>query len=98
MQGEVLVSPITVWEITHKASLGKLPPLPTLDGSFARHLEALGLRSEPLTWQDAEAANRLPMLHTDPMDRMLVAIAHRLRCPIVTNDRAFADYGVPTIW
>lgn len=98
MHGEVLVSPITVWETTRKASIGKLPPLPTLDGSFARHLEALGLRSEPLIWQDAETANRLPMRHADPMDRMLVAVALRLGCPVITNDRRFAGYEIATIW
>ena len=98
MQGEVLVSPITIWEITRKASLGKLPPLPMLDGSFARHLEAVGLRPEPFTWRDAEAANRLPMIHADPMDRMLVAVALRLGCPVITNDRIFAEYGVTTVW
>jgi PIN domain nuclease of toxin-antitoxin system len=38
MEGDVAVSPITVWELTRTASLGKLPPLPAVDGSFARWL------------------------------------------------------------
>jgi antitoxin (DNA-binding transcriptional repressor) of toxin-antitoxin stability system len=36
-QGDVAVSPITVWELTRKTAQGKLPPLPTEGGSFVRH-------------------------------------------------------------
>ena len=42
MRADVMVSPSTVWELTHKAAIGKLPPLPLERGSFARHLAALG--------------------------------------------------------
>jgi PIN domain nuclease of toxin-antitoxin system len=96
--GEVAVSPITVWELTRKATLGKLPPLPTDRGSFARHLAGLGFRDAPLLWADAEAANALPPHHRDPMDRMLIATALRLDLAIITNDTVFPTYGVGTVW
>jgi PIN domain nuclease of toxin-antitoxin system len=98
MQGDVAVSPVTVWELTRKAALGKLPPLPTERGSFARHLATLGLREEPLLWADAEAANALPPLHKDPMDRMLVATALRSGRTIVTSDAMVRAYGAATVW
>jgi PIN domain nuclease of toxin-antitoxin system len=96
--GEVAVSPITVWELTRKAAIGKLPPLPTDRGSFARHLAGLGFRDAPLLWADAEAANALPPHHRDPMDRMLIATALRLDLAIITNDAVFSTYGVRTVW
>jgi PIN domain nuclease of toxin-antitoxin system len=77
MKADVLVSSMTVWELTRKAALGKLPPLPTEKGSFARHLATLGLREAPLTWEDTEAANALPPHHREPTDRMLIATALR---------------------
>ena len=86
---EVAVSPITVRELTRKAALGMLPPLPTDRGSFAMHLAGLGFRDAPLLWADAEAANALPPRHRDPMDRMLIATALRLNSAIITNDTAF---------
>jgi PIN domain nuclease of toxin-antitoxin system len=97
-QGDVAISPITVWERTRKAALGKLPPLPTERGSFARHLAGLGFRDAPLSGADAEAANALPPHHRDPMDRLLIATALRLGMVIITNDAVFPAYGVRTIW
>jgi PIN domain nuclease of toxin-antitoxin system len=77
-QGDVAVSPITVWELTRKAAQGKLPPLPTEGGSFARNLSGLGFRDAPLLWADAEAANALPPHHRDPMVRFTSEIGSTL--------------------
>ncbi|WP_428542116.1 type II toxin-antitoxin system VapC family toxin [Rhodopila sp.] len=98
MRADVVVSPITVWELTRKAATGKLPPLPSESGSFARHLVALGLREIPLSLGDAEAANALPPHHRDQMDRMLIATALRTGLTVITNDAVFPAYGVTTVW
>lgn len=96
-QGTVGVSAITLWEITRKASIGKLPQDWGASG-LADTLLRQGFEPVPLIWDDAEQANRLPALHKDPMDRMLIAQAKRLGVPIITNDGLFAGYGVGTIW
>ena len=48
--------------------------------------------------EDGEAANGLPPLHKDPMDRMLIASALRTGMTVITSDRIFAQYGVRTVW
>ena len=85
--GDVFVSPITVWEITRKVALGKLarPMPPRYVGSFASWLEGIGYRVMPLAWDDCEVANGLPDLHKDPMDRMLIASALRNDLTIITE-------------
>lgn len=98
MQADVAVSPITVWELTRKASIGKLPPLPTVDSSFARWLVEQGFRVQPLTWVDTERANSLPPIHKDPMDRMLIAQALNADLPVITEDALYRQYGVKTVW
>ena len=98
MAAEVLVSPITVWELTRKSTLGKLAKLPLVDGSFAAYLASRGFVGLPLAWADAERANALPPVHKDPMDRMLIAQALHAGLAIVTNDRLFEAYGVRTVW
>jgi PIN domain nuclease of toxin-antitoxin system len=40
----------------------------------------------------------LPRHHTDPFDRMLIAQAQALNCPIVSADKVFDAYGVRRIW
>ena len=98
MRGDVAVSPITVRELTRKASLGRLPPLPTVDGSFARWLATQGFRVQPLAWADTERANTLPPIHKDPMDRMLIAQALNADLPVITEDAPYSAYGVKTVW
>ena len=98
MQATPFVSAITVWGLTHKARLGKLPPMPNLDGSFTKHLMSIGFRIETFQARDAELATALPPLHKDPMDRMLIGTAKRASFTIITCDAIFAAYGVGTIW
>jgi PIN domain nuclease of toxin-antitoxin system len=98
--GDVLVSPVTVWEISRKVAIGKLArPSPSgYDGSLAEWLRQSGYRVMPLNWDDCERANTLPMHHKDPMDRMLIATALDRGMTVVTDDEVFGRYGVSTVW
>lgn len=97
-RGDVSVLSTTVWEITRKVSIGKLPefwsPLPSL-GALLR---AQRYRPHALDWLDAERANALPALHRDPMDRLLIAVALRTAMTVITSDRMFRNYDVATVW
>ncbi len=95
--GDVAVSSITVWEITRKAALGKLPS-DWGEGGLVELLQRQGFRPLPLSWSDTELANGLPPIHKDPMDRMLIAQPVRHGLTIITNDRLFDSYGVKTLW
>jgi PIN domain nuclease of toxin-antitoxin system len=52
----------------------------------------------PVTLKHTEEFLRIPKLHGDPFDRILVAQARVEGATIVTHDRALAPYGVPIIW
>jgi PIN domain nuclease of toxin-antitoxin system len=43
------------------------------------------------------ALGRLPRLHGDPFDRLLVAQAKLDNLTLVTRDERLADYGVPIL-
>ena len=51
-----------------------------------------------VTVRHAEELAALPLHHTDPFDRILIAQARVEGATIVTHDRAFEAYGVPIIW
>ena len=55
IQSPELVSSITVWELTRKAAIGKLPAY-WRPGGLARFLADEGFIPLPLTWADAERA------------------------------------------
>lgn len=95
---EILVAGITVWEITRKASIGKLPSVWAGYRSFSLLLRAQGFQPVPLGWEEAEASNTLPPLRKDPMDRMLIATALRHNLTVLTEDAIFGAYRVVTIW
>lgn len=85
-------------ELALKVSIGKLR-LPTLVEAFVdRHARKLAL--ERLALQDAHAAviERLPLLHRDPFDRLLIAQATVEELPIVSADSALRDYDVEVVW
>ena len=95
---EIAVLSITVWEISRKVAIGKLPRVWGRWPSLTELLVHEQYRSHSLTWEDAEAANALPDIHKDPVDRMLIAAAFRSNMTIITSDRIFAEYGAETIW
>ena len=99
MRGSVLLSPVTVWEITRKTAIGKLPSPRLADaGNWIDFLTNRGFINAPLTWEIAAKANALAMHHRDPMDRMLIATALTMDMPVITNDAIFTAYGVTTVW
>lgn len=95
---QVLLSVASVWEITTKASLGKLE-LPGSVASFLdEQLAATRTSVLPITLQHAVRTADLPCHHRDPFDRLLVAQALYEKLPLLSGDPALDDYEVERIW
>jgi len=92
-----LLSTASIWEITIKYRIGKLP-LPTAPSDYVPSRLVLTVTT-PLAIGVAHAlrVGDLPGHHRDPFDRMLVAQALVEGIPIVTSDRQFTKYGVEVI-
>lgn len=94
----VYVSAATVWEIAIKVALGKLADR---DGAVPRLPSILverGMTSLPILPTHAVEAARLPLIHRDPFDRMLVAQSRLEQLAIVTNDAIIKRYEAETVW
>jgi PIN domain nuclease of toxin-antitoxin system len=88
---DVLVSSASAWEISIKAALGRLEiELDSLETAIERN----GFRPLPIGVRHALAVGRLPNVHRDPFDRMLVAQAKVEELRIVSHDRVFERYGL----
>ena len=90
----VWVSAVSGWEVAIKQGLGKL----RLADPFVLMVEASEFGELPVTLRHAERVATLPLHHTDPLDRMLVAQAQVEGATLVTHDRAFQPYGIPVVW
>ena len=95
---QVYLSSVSAWEIAIKHSLGRLDlPLPP-DRLVPMARDRLGAEELPLTESSALRVSRLPTIHADPFDRVLVAQAISMGMTILTPDEAVRQYPVPTIW
>ena len=95
---EVLLSAASAWEIAVKYRLGKLP-LPAAPADFVPAQRAAhGI--EPLAVEEESALHvaKLPDLHRDPFDRMLVAQALVGGLVLLTPDDTLRQYPVRTLW
>jgi PIN domain nuclease of toxin-antitoxin system len=90
------LSSISLTEISIKTALGKLQ----LSESAARQaVEDLNARVLPYSAEHAFHLFRLPLHHTDPFDRQIIAQALAEEIPIVTPDEKFHLYkGLRIIW
>jgi PIN domain nuclease of toxin-antitoxin system len=91
--GDVYVSAVSAWEIAIKVALGKLqakrrPAQAVADSHF---------RELPLTFQHTEALGDLPPHHSDPFDRLILAVARVESLSIVTSDSRFELYDLPLV-
>jgi PIN domain nuclease of toxin-antitoxin system len=92
------LSAVSSWEISIKASSGKLT-LPGPPPSFIpRVLAEQGITPLPILHQHALAVYDLPKHHTDPFDRLLIAQAQTEEMVILTADSIFRRYTVAIVW
>jgi PIN domain nuclease of toxin-antitoxin system len=91
---DLLFSAASIWEVVVKAGLGRADF--TLDARVLRAgLLAARYRELPVTAEHAIGLMRLPPLHRDPFDRILLAQADSEGATLLTLDRALAQYPGP---
>ena len=92
----LIVSAVSAYEIEFKRprnlELQRLPP------DLNEVVEAIDASWAAVDPRHCSRAGRLPPIHGDPWDRILVAQAMDFGMPIVSSDGLLARYGVPVIW
>lgn len=93
------LSSVSAWEVVLLEKRGRLKlPLAAeeyIDRAVSRH----GLHDLPLQRYTAQAAVRLPDIHNDPFDRILIAEAMERGMILVSKDRMLARYpDVRVVW
>ena len=94
----IFVSAASAWEIATKHRIGKLAQAEAVALDVTGSIAGQGFEELAITVDDAERAGRLPGLHRDPFDRVLIAQALVRDLAIVSVDRAFDGYGVRRLW
>jgi PIN domain nuclease of toxin-antitoxin system len=95
---ELLLSDVSILEIVVKHQLGKFPlskpPSKILLPLARKHAMSI----LPLTTDAVFELEKLPLLHRDPFDRLLIAQARIHGLTLVTPDALIRQYQVETLW
>ena len=95
---EVYLSAASAFEIAVKFRLGRLP-LPQPPNVFVpKARTALGIDRLDVDEQTGLHVAKLPDLHRDPFDRLLVAQALVAGMVVLTRDDAIRQYPARTLW
>ena len=98
VENEVYLSAASAWEIAAKYAAKRLHLAEVPERFVPDQREAHGILSLPIDEESALHTSRLPLLHRDPFDRILVgqAIVHGMT--ILTPDRLITQYPARTLW
>lgn len=95
---DIFLSAATAWEIAIKYARGRLDLPEEVDSFVISRVAGLGLQHLQIEISHALHVARLPRLHDDPFDRLLVAQAQLEELPLITSDPGIARYDVEIIW
>lgn len=95
---EVYLSTVSTWEIVLKYGRSKLPLPVQPERLVPEQRIQHGIASLPLDESSTFHLPRLPALHRDPFDRMLVCQAIEHSLVILTPDLLITQYPVRTQW
>ncbi|MDQ2680435.1 MAG: type II toxin-antitoxin system VapC family toxin [Candidatus Eremiobacteraeota bacterium] len=97
VNNELTVSAASTWEISIKLAIGKLQ----LPGAPAHYLpdrlERARIATMPILPAHTYGVASLPMHHTDPFDRLIIAQAQFEGFTVITHDKNFALYDVKVL-
>ncbi len=87
---EILVSSASIWEAGIKAGLGKLDA--DVD-ALVLAISGSGFVELPISALHAARVHRLPAIHRDPFDRLLIAQALTEPLRLLTADPVLREYS-----
>jgi PIN domain nuclease of toxin-antitoxin system len=91
---QLFVSAVIAWEYTDLALRGRLPSVELFEN--LQELLKIQLLDVPSNlWR---LAATMPLLHRDPVDRMLIAHAIHADLTLITSDKIMRDYPVKSLW
>ena len=96
-ENEIYISVISAWEVAIKVSLKKLDFTGGSEGflfaSEKHGIDIIGIQGDYVV-----AVEKLPYIHRDPFDRLLISTALSEDMTIVTADENIHKYKVSCVW
>ncbi len=95
---ELFLSVASIWEISIKASLGKLILQQPIEQIINQQVQINGVQLISIEAAHALAVSTLPWHHRDPFDRLIIAQSQLENLTILGCDTAMDVYEIERIW
>jgi PIN domain nuclease of toxin-antitoxin system len=97
-ENTIFLSSASAWEIAIKMSIGKLPLQEDPDVFIPKQRKNHGIKHLTITEEEVLYLNKLPAVHKDPFDRILICQSIVNGFPLITPDPIVRRYAVKTLW
>jgi PIN domain nuclease of toxin-antitoxin system len=94
----IFISPVSLWEIAIKISLGKYALPAPFEAFWDEQFLTNDFALLPVSVSHAARVVNLPFHHRDPFDRLMIAQSLVEGMPLVSSDIIFDRYGVERVW
>lgn len=93
----IYVSAASVWEISTKFRIGKLPEASSVANDVTFWIDKAGFQPLSITTEHAQLAGSWKTAHRDPFDRMLAAQSKLEKLPLASTDVLMNSFNIDII-
>ena len=95
---EIYFSAASAWEISIKIRLGRLTMEEDLEPFIVAQLAENNFQTIAITIFHSIYTSKLPEIHKDPFDRMIIAQSKAENMSLISKDKNIKKYKVPVVW
>jgi PIN domain nuclease of toxin-antitoxin system len=97
-RNEIFFSAISAWEIVIKVKRGRLELPEPVETYLLSRIRLHSFQLLPIQFSHTLQVSKLPELHRDPFDRILIAQAQVEEQALLSSDEQIKPYDVKRIW
>ena len=97
-KNKIYFSAASAWEIAIKTELARLKIKGDLDSFIIEQLSINSFVPLSITISHSLYTQRLPQIHKDPFDRIIIAQSELENLPLISKDKKIPKYKITTVW
>jgi PIN domain nuclease of toxin-antitoxin system len=97
-KNEIFFSAATAWEMAIKVRLNRLKIKGNLESFIMEQLSANNIVPLSITVSHSLYTERLPQIHKDPFDRLIIAQSIVENLQLITKDQDIRKYNLKVVW
>ena len=97
-KNKIYFSAASAWEIAIKTEIARLKIKGDFDSFIIEQLSTNSFVPLSITISHCLYTKRLPQVHKDPFDRILIAQSKLENLQLISKDKKIREYNITTVW